>query len=191
MASLVVVTRPAPSGPALCELLQGNGWRAVWLPAFTLGPAPDPARVAQTLSRLTDFDLAVFVSSNAVRAVSGAFRQVWPVAVAIGVVGDATLRAVSSELPGAAAATLIAPASESDEGSEGLWAAWVARGVTARRVLILRAQSGREWLAETFAAAGSAVESLAVYRREFAKLDEMQRNAIKTAMALGQTPLTL
>jgi len=190
-ASLVIVTRPAPTGSALCERLQGDGRRALWLPAFRLAPAPDPTRVAQTLSRLTDFDLAVFVSSSAVRAIGSVLKHDWPAAVAIGAVGDATLHAVETELSGAASATLIAPAPESDEGSEGFWSAWVARGVPARRVLILRAQTGREWLAETFTAAGAAVESVAVYRREVAELDEPRRTAIESAMALGQVAWTL
>lgn len=163
----------------------------MWLPAFRFGPAPEPERVAQTLSQLTDFDLAVFVSSNAVRAVASVLTHDWPAAVAIGAVGDATMRTVETDLPGATSAARIAPAPQDDEGSEGFWAAWVARGSTARRVLIFRAQTGREWLAETFAAAGAAVESVAVYCREVAELDEPRRSAIESAMALGQVPLTL
>jgi len=51
------------------------------------------------------------------------------------------------------------------EGSEPLWEALQAHGPLPRRVLIVRAESGREWLTERLRAAGSQVEYASVYRR--------------------------
>ena len=51
------------------------------------------------------------------------------------------------------------------EGSEALWAALQAHGPLPRRVLIVRAESGREWLTERLREAGSQVEYACVYRR--------------------------
>lgn len=183
VASLFIVTKPAPAGLVLCERLVQAGWPTLFLPAFTLEVAPDPELVARTLANLAQFDLAVFVSPNAVRAVSKEMIAAWPAPTAIGAVGDATRCAVETELTGAASAALIAPAPGDDSGSEGFWKAWTAHKRKARRVLILRAQSGREWLAERFTSEAAVVETLAVYARRDCVLDAAQRRTIEAAIA--------
>jgi uroporphyrinogen-III synthase len=67
-----------------------------------------------------------------------------------------------------AQAQVIAPAGEgADEapGSEALWPLLNALQPAPRRVLILRAEQGREWLGERLREAGAEVSVLAVYRR--------------------------
>ncbi|PTB19479.1 fused uroporphyrinogen-III synthase HemD/membrane protein HemX [Trinickia symbiotica] len=79
-------------------------------------------------------------------------------------------------LPGNEAATSAEHANGSagtDEGtrfdSEALWAALVARfgvkGFAGRRVLIVRGDGGREWLADRLREAGAEVDYVAAYRR--------------------------
>jgi len=116
--------------------------------------------------REAGFDLAFFVSPQAARATSVLLAQPWPPGTAIAAVGAGTRAAVLAAIPGAANATLAA----SDEGmrgsgSEALWPRLQALQPPPRRVLLLRAQSGREWLAEKLRAAGSDVAPLAVYSR--------------------------
>lgn len=183
MASLIIVTQPAPAGELLCDRLRKAGWSTLFLPAFSIGPAPDPALVAQTFARLQHFDLAIFVSPNAVRAASESMSAPWPARTAIGAVGDATRSAIEADLPGSASAARIAPAPGDESGSEGFWDAWTNQGLQARRVLILRAQSGREWLAEKFTNDGAVVESVAVYARRDCELDAAQRRTIEAAIA--------
>jgi uroporphyrinogen-III synthase len=162
--SPVLVTRPARAGERLTEHLRGRGFNAVWWPAFEITGTADENRTRAALAGLADYDLALFVSSNAVHAVAARLSAEWPPATAIGVVGEATRETVLAELHGAAFAPLIAPADD-DAGSEGLWRAWLQSGRRARRVLLLRAEQGRDWIVEQFRAAGAEIDAVAVYRR--------------------------
>jgi uroporphyrinogen-III synthase len=173
----VIITRPAPSGPRLLQRLQRGGWDAVWWPAFTLGPAPDGGLARATLARLAEFDLAIFVSPAAVQAVADLRDEPWPPGTAIGAVGAATA-AAARRLTSTDGTTLIAPPGD-DAGSEAFWDEWTRRGLNASRVLILRAQHGREWLGERFAAAGAAVDVVPVYTRIESGLDDDARSRLR------------
>lgn len=150
--------------------LQQAGRDAVWWPAFELGAAPDPSRARATLGALADFDLAIFVSPAAVQAVADLRDAPWPRDTMIGAVGAATEAAVHRHLKLPDDASVIAPA-DHGSGSEAFWAAWIQQARAAHRVLILRAQHGREWLGEQFGSTGAQVEMLPVYTRTEHTLD--------------------
>ena len=163
----VVVTRPGAAGRTLAEELTRAGQPAVWLPAFEFGPPPDEVHARAVLASLADFDLAIMVSPQAVRAAAALLGGTWPAGTAIAAVGAGTRAAVQAAVPGAARARLL-PAPDEDirgSGSESLWPLLQAMQPLPRRVLLLRAQSGREWLAEKLQDAGAAVTPLAVYSR--------------------------
>jgi uroporphyrinogen-III synthase len=132
----------------------------------------------------------VFVSPNAVRASVTLVERPWPTGVAIGAVGDATAAAVRAELAPSPGTAIIAPAGDAS-GSEAFWAAWIDSGRAARRVLILRAQHGREWLAERFSDAGAEVEVLPVYTRADHSLDATARTLLQRAMAEQRPPVAV
>ena len=166
-ASTVVVTRPGAAGRTLADELGRAGQPALWLPAFEFGPAPDEPRARAVLASLAGFDLAVFVSPQAARAAAALLGAPWPAGTAIAVVGAGTRAAVLSSIEGAAYARVL-PARDRDirgSGSESLWPVLQSMQPRPRRVLLLRAQGGREWLAERLEEAGSAVTPLAVYER--------------------------
>jgi len=154
----------------LLRRLQQAGRDAVWWPAFELGAAPDPSRARATLGALADFDLAIFVSPAAVQAVADLRDAPWPRDTMIGAVGADTEAAVHRHLKLPDDASVIAPA-DHGSGSEAFWAAWIQQARAAHRVLILRAQHGREWLGEQFGSTGAQVEMLPVYTRTEHTLD--------------------
>lgn len=190
MNPVVIVTRPAAAGDRLHRRLIAGGWEALWCPAFDIGPASDPRAAGAMLQALQRFDLVVFVSPNAVRATMALIEPPWPAGVAIGAVGDATAAAVRAELALSAETPVIAPAGDA-AGSEAFWAAWTDSGRVARRVLILRAQHGREWLAERFSAGGAEVEVLPVYTRVEHSLDSTARTLLRQAMAEHRSPIAV
>ncbi len=191
MKPLIIVTRPAGAGERLLQRLRSAGWDALGWPVFEIGPAPDRGHARRTLGRLADFDLAVFVSPAAVRAAAALLDGAWPGTTAIGAVGTATGAAVSENLKPPAGTFVVAPASDIAAGSEAFWAEWEQCGRTARRVLILRAQHGREWLAERFGAAGAVVEDLAVYTRTDPSIDPAARSEVQRAMASSLPVITV
>jgi len=181
----VLVTRPGAAGRALAEELQGRGQPALWLPAFEFGAAPDEAQAREVLAGLAQFDLAIFVSPQAVRATAALLPGPWPGATAIAAVGAGT-HAALRDLPGADAAIVIAPADDDirRSGSEALWPLLQAR--LPRRVLLLRAQSGRDWLAQRLAESGVEVRMLAVYTRLPPAIDgEVRQGLDRLAAADG------
>lgn len=170
--SPIIVTRAGAPGADLARALREAGEESLWLPAFTIGPAPDEGRVIAVLEGLATFDLAVFVSPTAVEASARLLPQAWPSKTAIAVVGEATRRAVVESVAGAAGATIFAPGQAEPDGegsgSEPLWQQLQPAISGMRRALILRAEQGREWLAAQLRAAGVEVETLAVYTRRAA-----------------------
>lgn len=191
----IVVTRPADAGRALAADLAARGGAVVCAPAFAIGPAPDVGATRRLLARVADFDLAVFVSPAAVRAVAAHLAGAWPAQTAVAAVGAATLDAVAASIPGAQAARLIAPPpappgseeAANDTGSEALWRALQDASLQPRRVLLLRAQAGREWLRERLAAAGAEVVAHAVYTRIAAFPDPVALAAMRAWHAAGRS----
>jgi uroporphyrinogen-III synthase len=159
----VVVTRPAAQAGALAEALEGLGARVLRLPLLAIEPPGDAERARAVLGRLARFDLAVFVSTN---AVEHAFALLPPGAsipagLALAGVGKATAAALRAR----GLEPRHVPAGRYD--SEGLLAleALQAPAVAGRRVLIVRGEGGRELLAETLRSRGAEVEYAEVYRR--------------------------
>ncbi|MEO8187645.1 MAG: uroporphyrinogen-III synthase, partial [Burkholderiaceae bacterium] len=95
---LVIVTRPASAGQRLTERLVEQGHRAWWWPVFDIGAAPDAQRARTTLARLADYDLAIFVSANAVRAAQPLLIGAWPSGTMMGAVGASTRAALEADL---------------------------------------------------------------------------------------------
>jgi uroporphyrinogen-III synthase len=166
VARTVLVTRPGEAGRELAAALVAAGQPALWLPAFEFGPPPDEALARALLADVDAFDLAIVVSPQAARATAALLARPWPAGTAIAAVGAGTEAVVRAAVAGAAQARLLAPPDAGDmtrAGSEALWP--LLESLRPSRVLLLRAQGGREWLAEQLAAAGAAVTPLAVYSR--------------------------
>ena len=165
---VVLITRPGEPGHRLAARLDALGQTAFWWPAFDLLPPTDPQRVQATLARLPGFDLVVFVSPMAVRALAGALGgAVWPSTTRVAAVGGATVHAVHAELPIAAGHTVIGPpgSDAAEGGAEALWPLLARLDPAPQHVLIVRAQSGREWLGQQLRLGGAQVEELEAYRR--------------------------
>lgn len=158
----------------------------VWTwPAFDIAPPPDPAAAAARLAALAAGELVVVVSPAAAAALA-ALRPDWPASTGFAAVGAGTATALRQAL--GSAANIIEPDPALTTGSEALWDTLDELGLPAR-VLIARAEHGREWLAERLAAAGVAVEVLVVYRRIALTLAPVQ--VAQLAAAIGGPPPVL
>ena len=186
----IIVTRAGEAGRALACALQDAGEESLWVPAFELGPAPDAGHVSEVLARLSSYNLAVFVSPAAVEATAARLDGPWPAATAIGAVGAGTRRAIRARIPGAALAPLFAPeAPESGSegsGSEQLWQVLSPSINRLHRVLILRAEHGREWLHDQMSAAGARVDAVAVYTRRVAMISSNAAATVRGWQAAGR-----
>ncbi len=159
----VVVTRPVHQAAALVGLLEAAGARVFRFPLIAIVPPRDEVRVDSVLARLREFDLAVFVSANAVdwgqRYLEAAGGL--PADLSLAAVGRGTARALEAQ----GLRVELVPVERYD--SEGLLAlpALQAGAIGGKRVLIFRGEGGRELLAETLHSRGAEVEYAEVYRR--------------------------
>ena len=185
---LVIVTRPADAGQRLFERLVGHGYRACWWPAFDIGDAPDLLHARDVLRRLNDYDLAIFVSASAVRAARRLLSGPWPSGTAIGAVGASTRAAIEAELDPPPGVMILAADEDQQSGSEAFWGAWLATHRRAHRVLLVRAQDGRNWLNERLLEQGAQVDAVAVYSRQLHRPSAAELQNLQASIAAGERP---
>jgi uroporphyrinogen-III synthase len=156
----LLVTRPRPQCAAWLARLADLGVAAQALPLIEILPARDPGPVRAAWAALPAADLAVFVSPNAVEQFfAHAGRARWPVDTLAACVGPGSAQALQDrDVP---ADLIVQPAPDAASlDSEHLWQQLSPRrDWTGARVLLLRGDGGREWLAERLAEAGASVEA--------------------------------
>ncbi|TDV14521.1 uroporphyrinogen III methyltransferase/synthase [Paraburkholderia caballeronis] len=173
----VVVTRPAGQSDSLVAQLAAQRIRTLDFPLIAIAPAHDDAPLRAALNGLDRYALVVFVSPNAVDRAFASYASVssiWPHPLPVAVVGPASVAALARHGVAAPDHRVISPPVPADEeparfDSEALYAAleatFGATGLDGRRVLIVRGDGGREWLADRLREAGAEVETVAAYRR--------------------------
>ncbi|MCI0409846.1 MAG: uroporphyrinogen-III synthase, partial [Acidobacteria bacterium] len=62
----VLVTRPAHQAESLCRLIEAEGGQPIRWPVIAIEAPEDPSRAAQVIDRLSEFQIAIFISANAV-----------------------------------------------------------------------------------------------------------------------------
>jgi uroporphyrinogen-III synthase len=162
----VIVTRPALQALPWVERLRALGVDAVALPLIDIAPAEDPAPLVAAWHGLAGQSLVMFVSAN---AVAHFFAQrpagaAWPAGVLAGSTGPGTSAALLEA--GVDGGCLVEPAADAPSlDSEALWARLAHRDWAGRRVLVVRGEQGRDWLADTLRAHGAEVDFVSAYRR--------------------------
>ncbi|MFM0082760.1 fused uroporphyrinogen-III synthase HemD/membrane protein HemX [Paraburkholderia sediminicola] len=173
-AFTVVITRPAGQSNELIAQLTAAGIAVLDFPLIDIAPVTDEAPLRAALASLERYALVVFVSPNAVDHAFARSDTIWPHALPIGVVGPGSVQALAGHGVAAPAYNIISPPSVADDDtarfdSEGLFAAidtaLGAASLEGKRVLIVRGDGGREWLADRLREAGAEVETVAAYRR--------------------------
>jgi uroporphyrinogen-III synthase len=161
MPDQVVITRPRAQAEPLARAVAALGRDAVVLPLLDIEPLTDQSMLKAALARLPDYALVAFVSPNAIDA-AFAHIDAWPESVAIAVLGEGSRAALVQH---GVHATVFSPAQGDASDSEHLLQAIPLARLASQRVLIVRGESGRELMAEGFAAAGAEVATVAAYRR--------------------------
>lgn len=163
----VVVTRPAHQAGNLCRLIEAAGGQVILFPVLAIAAPQDQQAVLAVLQRLAQFDLAVFISPNAVDYGLRYAAQVGglPTHLQIAAVGAGTARVLQS----AGHPPTLVP--EHDFNSEALLALDALQQVAGKKVVIFRGEGGREHLADTLRSRGAQVEYVQVYRREKPPVD--------------------
>ncbi len=159
----VLITRPAHQAEPLCQRIHDAGGRAVRFPLLRISDTSDAPQVVELLRHPALYDLAIFISPNAVEyGLPALQRYAGPAAnTLIAAVGRGTARELQNRL---GRAPDLLPAQRFD--SEGLLALPALQAVSGKRILILRGNGGRELLGETLRERGATVDYAEVYRRD-------------------------
>ena len=161
----VVVTRPAHQARELARLIEDAGGKAILFPAIEIRDVEDIGTFMRLVDRLEDFDLAVFISPNAIERAMRLIRsrRELPPALKIAAIGGGSVRALERQ----GVTGVIAPQGRYD--SEALLERGEIAGV--KRVVIFRGEGGREHLGDALTARGASVEYAECYRRALPALD--------------------
>lgn len=157
----VAVTRPRQQADTLVTLIEAHGGSAIQLPTIEIRALHNPQLLHDLIDRLSEFDVAIFVSPIAVDKAMFAIRArcEWPQNLRVAAIGPSTAAALEAH----GVKVDLIPATGFD--SESLLGLPELRRVTGLRVVILRGVGGRELLAHTLATRGAMVEYGECYRR--------------------------
>lgn len=178
----VVITRPLAQAEPLAARLSAQGIDARLFPLLDIQPLPDEGHLKAVLSRLTDYAMVAFVSPNAIDA-AFAHLTAWPKDVIAAVVGEGSRLALARHGVTDTTATVVSPADTRRTDSETLLEVLDLAALAGRKVLIVRAETGRELLSDRLRDAGIAVEQVAAYRRGAPTLDQPRRQQLDALIA--------
>ncbi len=157
----MLVTRPPAQARNLSELIAQAGGTPVAFPALEIRAPANPAALQPTLGQLASFDWLIFISPTAVEQslawLGGAAAL--SAGPRLAAVGKSTRRALARR----GIENAIAPEGGGD--SEALLDMAPLQQVNGQRILIVRGEGGREWLAETLRQRGAEVSYAECYRR--------------------------
>ena len=181
----VIVTRPREQARGWVPALREGGFDPQVLPLIDIVPAPDASALRQAWAQLPGCALAMFVSVHAVRGFfeAGPPEGVrhWPCGTRAGSTGAGTSAALHAA--GVPTHCIAEPPEGARADSEGLWQALRHHDWRGARVLVVRGEQGRDWLAETLAAAGATVHFVAAYARRAPVLASAEAELLQAAQA--------
>jgi uroporphyrinogen-III synthase len=159
----VVVTRPQGQGESLCQGIQAAGGLAINFPVLAILDPLDNGPLLSIIERLDQYDLAIFISPNAVNKAMNLImaRGGLPQSLKLATVGRGSgreLKRIIGRDPD------IMPG-DKQYNSEGLLAEPGMQDVAGQRIVIFRGDGGRELLAEELRHRGATVEYAEAYRR--------------------------
>jgi len=162
-----VVTRPAGQAAHFATALTEAGAIPVLYPVLEISDIEDTGPVLDVAIRLDSFDLAVFVSPNAIEKALALIlpRRSWPAGLRVAALGKSSER----ELARNGICDVISPPLRFD--SEALLELPELIDVRGKRVIIFRGDGGREVLGDTLKSRGASIEYVSCYRRTRPQLD--------------------
>lgn len=157
----ILVTRPAHQAGDLAARIRAAGGTPILFPVLEILDTEDQRPLLDLLARLDEFDLAIFISPNAVNKTMSLIRakRTLPPKLKVAAVGQGTTR----ELRNFGVDEVIAPTWRFD--SEALLDMDDLQQVEGKRIVVFRGDSGRELLGDELLKRGAVLEYAECYRR--------------------------
>jgi uroporphyrinogen-III synthase len=159
----ILITRPQHQSETLCRMIENKGGQVIRFPVIGIRAVPDTDTLRQTLNRVADYDIGIFISQNAVSWTLELLNKEINALYNLKLIalGKATARLLKE-----AGFTDISH-TETVASSEALLELPVlqANVLKGSRVIIFRGTGGRELLAERLCERGAEVDYAEVYQR--------------------------
>lgn len=166
----IAITRPIDQAKKLSALIYEAGGTPILFPLIEITPLIDYNQFEAVIQHITDYDWAIFISSNAVQ--NGMLRLIKhgiPHTLKFAAIGPVT----ATELQNFGVKDVLTPLSHVQDGdeskvrfdSESLLALPEMTNVFSNKILIVRGVGGRDVLAETLKARGAQVTFAECYQR--------------------------
>jgi len=169
----VLITRRVEQGRALATTLTGLGAEPVFAPVTTLAPPSDPKAIARAIDHIDTYEWVVITSANAVHwffeALAASGRDARALGLArVACVGPVTAAALAER---GVRADLVPSHGDAGATADAIIEA-SGSALREARVLVPRAEKGRDEAVELLRTAGAEVDCAPVYRTETAAADE-------------------
>ena len=158
----VLVTRPEEQAGHFLEMIEDHDGEAVNFPTIAIAASPLTDEAKQQLKNLSQINIAIFVSVNAVEYTLKALKSLklkFPETLIVAAVGQATAEALTAN----DIHVDIVP--DDNFSSEGLLSTPELEEVAGEKILIFRGQYGRELLSAQLTKRYANVENIECYQR--------------------------
>jgi len=169
----VLLTRPALQANNIANMIEAKGGQVVHLPLLEIEPVCKPEdieRVKSYVLGLDQYDLAIFISTNAARLGMGWISLYWP-QIPMGLeafaVGPSTAELLDEE-------SWEVHVSPSGVTSEDLLELESLQDIQGKRVALFRGKGGRELIAKTLRERGATVDYIEIYERHVPEYEQEQ-----------------
>lgn len=156
----IVITRPIGQAGKLSNLIKEAGGEVVSFPLIEIAPLDNYQAFEEGISRLHEYNWAIFISSNAVQnGMPFVSKRKLPSSLKFAAIGPST----AAELSKFGIQNTLIPKDRFD--SESLLATPEMQAVNNQKVMIFRGIGGREILADTLKSRGADVNFAECYQR--------------------------
>lgn len=190
----ILITRPDSRGQQLVDLLAEQNIFAIHQPLFSIEAGRELAQLPSILSRLNSGDYVFAVSKNAVDFAAQTLKDTgfsWRGDLHYFAVGQGTANYFCAEIAQAVNYPI------QSENSEALLELPQMQHLHGKQIVILRADSGREFFTEQAVLGGASVQAVECYQRVVSdlqlgeKLSLAKRAGIDTILATSREILSL
>jgi uroporphyrinogen-III synthase len=178
----VIITRPLAQAEPMAARLLSLGIQAQVFPLLDIQPLSDVRELRDKLARLHSYAMVAFVSPNAIDAAFSHIKA-WPAGLTAAVVGEGSRQALARHGLTGDHAPVLSPKNLQRTDSETLLEVIDLPALVGKKVLIIRAETGRELLADRLREAGVQVDQLAAYRRGPPTLDDALAYRLRDLLA--------
>lgn len=182
----IVITRPKHQAQDLAEKITSLGGKTILFPTIDIADISDTTSLQNLIAQLKDFNLAIFISPNAVQKAAHFIKaqyNIWPHSVKIAAIGSSTAKALHD----LGWRVDIYPVDKFN--SETLLGLPALQHIAKQKIILFCGEGGRELIAETLQQRGAIVEVATVYRRVLPKSKPFLLNNVDIIICTSNTSL--